>query len=418
MLIKKKMSVFKKWMISCFILFSFITTQAQETALKELPSLDFKTYLTQVGEQNLTFLAEKYQVDIAQAEVAASRVMPDPELSFEGEHENFSVELGYTLELGKRGARIRSARTEHELVQLELEAFFQELRAEATHAFLDAILQRDLLEVKWNSYYSMLELHHSDSIRYALGEITRNDARQSRVETATLLNEVYEQEAAYKSAFVLLNRYMGKRIGALGQPQGDLNALQRSYELADLIEIALEQRIDVLVASKGIELAQSKLTQAKVERRTDLGLMVGYNRDWHGVWPNRHSVKAGVSIPLKFSNLNKGVVRSSELLVQQNKKLRQSKELDTQVEVSQAYFQYEAAHKQVQQYTTGLLDEAREVLSGMVYRYQRGETNILEVLMAQRTYNEVQEQYLIATKAYASARVNLEYTCGIWDISF
>ena len=361
-------------------------------------------------------MAERYQVDIAQAEIAASRMMPDPELTFEGEHENFSVELAYTLELGKRGARIRSAKTQREWAELELEAYFQDLRAEATHAFLDAILQRDLLELKRNSYVSMLELHRSDSIRYALGEITLNDARQSRVEAATLLNEVYEQEAAYKSALVLLNRYMGKRIGTMGQPVGEFASLIRSYELHDLMEVALQQRIDVLLAHKGIEVAQNQLKLARAERRTDLGLMLGYSRDWHGVWPNRHAVKAGVTIPLKFSNINKGVIRSSQLAVEQNHLLRESKEMDTQVEVSQAFFQYEATQKQVDQYVSGLLDEAKEVLQGMVYRYKRGETSILEVLMAQRTYNEVQEQYLAATKAYASALVNLEYTCGIWDI--
>lgn len=54
----------------------------------------------------------------------------------------------------------------------------------------------------------------------------------------------------------------------------------------------------------------------------------------------------------------------------------------------------------------------------MVYKYKRGETNITEVLIAQRTYNEVQEQYLGAMKGYASALVNLQKTCGIWDIEF
>lgn len=394
------------------------TAFSQHIENLELSPLHYSTYLKEVGDKNLHLLAEKYNIDIAKAEIAASRVMPDPELSFEGEHDNFTLELGYTLELGKRKARIRNAKTESELVALELEAYFQELRAEATHAFLDAILQRDLLEVKKNSYNTMLNLHRSDSIRYRLGEITLNDARQSKVEAATLLNEVFEQEAAYKSALILLNKYRGKKASEMESPIGDMSQLERSYELSQLMLIALDQRIDVLVASKGIQAAQSRLRLAKAERRTDLGLMVGYSRDWHGMWPNRNSVKAGVSIPLKFSNTNKGVVRSSKLIVQQNQMIRESKEMDAQVEVSQAFFEYEAAQKQVGQYINGLLAEAEEVLKGMIYRYKRGETSILDVLIAQRTYNEVQEQYFMVMKAYASALVNLEYTCGIWDIQF
>lgn len=401
-------------LIICYT--SYIQAQVKDSVAET--TLDFTTYLNAVGEKNLQLLAEKYNVDISKAEIAVARVMPDPELSFEGEHDNFTVELGYTLELGKRSARIRNAKTESELVALELEAYFQDLRAEATHAFLDALLQRDLLEVKRNSYRSMLELYKSDSIRYQLGEITLNDSRQTKVEASTLLNEVYEQEAAYKSSFVLLNQYMGKSIDIIGCPIGNIDQLKRNYELNDLLAIALEQRIDVLVAHKGIEVAQNRLKLAKAERRTDLGLMVGYSRDWHGMWPNRNSVKAGVSIPLKFSNTNKGAVRASKLFIQQNQIRRENREMATQVEVSQAYFVYEAAKKQVEQYLSGLLDEAKEVLEGTVYKYKRGETSILEVLIAQRTYNDVQEQYLESIKSYGSALVNLEYTCGIWDIHF
>lgn len=401
-------------LIICYT--SYIQAQVKDSVAET--TLDFTTYLNAVGEKNLQLLAEKYNVDISKAEIAVARVMPDPELSFEGEHDNFTVELGYTLELGKRSARIRNAKTESELVALELEAYFQDLRAEATHAFLDALLQRDLLEVKRNSYRSMLELYKSDSIRYQLGEITLNDSRQTKVEASTLLNEVYEQEAAYKSSFVLLNQYMGKSIDIIGCPIGNIDQLKRNYELNDLLAIALEQRIDVLVAHKGIEVAQNRLKLAKAERRTDLGLMVGYSRDWHGMWPNRNSIKAGVSIPLKFSNTNKGAVRASKLFFQQNQIRRENREMATQVEVSQAYFVYEAAKKQVEQYLSGLLDEAKEVLEGTVYKYKRGETSILEVLIAQRTYNDVQEQYLESIKSYGSALVNLEYTCGIWDIHF
>ncbi len=378
--------------------------------------LSFNKYLQEVTENNLQFLAEKYNVDIAKAEIAASKVMPDPNLTFEASKDSYNAELTYDLELGKRRMRVKNAKLEKDLAVLELEAFFQELRAEATHAFLDAIFQRDLLKVKRNSYDNMVQLHKSDSIRYQLGEINENDARQSKVEAVSLLNEVYEQEAAFKSAYVLLNKYMGKRIGSIGFPDGNMDNLQMNLGLDELMNIALKQRIDVIVANKGIDVAQSKLKLAKVERRADLGLMVGYERDWHGMWPNKNTIKGGVTIPLKFSNMNRGVVNSSKLAIQQSHVMRESKEMDAQIEVSQAFFEYEAAQNQVRQYDNGLLAESRKVLDGTIYKYRRGESAILDVLIAQRTYNEVHEQYLQVLKNYASALVNLELTCGMWDI--
>lgn len=72
--------------------------------------------------------------------------------------------------------------------------------------------------------------------------------------------------------------------------------------------------------------------------------------------------------------------------------------------------------KQVKQYNDGLLSDSQKLLDAMVYKYKRGETSILEVLVAQRTYNEIQEQYLEVIKGYGSALIELQKTCGIWDI--
>lgn len=392
---------------------------AQEEKSKIQGELTFEKYLKEVGERNLSFLGERYELDIAQAGIVAARVFPDPELEFEGGEEYYSLELSYNLELGnKRGNRIRLAKREAEGVQLELEAFFQDLRSEAADAYLDAILQRELLSVKRNSYEKMIQLSMSDSLRFALGEITENDARQSKLEAATLLNEVYQQEAAYKSALALLNRYMGRGMSELYTPKGSWSKLERAYQLADLIELAKEHRVELKIAQHGTAVSSQLLKSIRAERRLDLGLMVGYERDWHGLFPNKHTLKGGVTVPLKLSNTNRGSVRAGRFALEQKRIEEQNRELELEVEVSKAYYLYESAQRQVSQYRKGLLEESAKVLQGMVYRYKRGETSILEVLIAQRTNNEVQEQYLSTLKEYGSALIHLERTCGIWDISF
>ena len=68
--------------------------------------------------------------------------------------------------------------------------------------------------------------------------------------------------------------------------------------------------------------------------------------------------------------------------------------------------------------TRRMLEDSQKVLDGMVYKYKRGETSILDVLVAQRTYNEVQQEYLETMKGYAASLVALESACGIWDICF
>lgn len=58
----------------------------------------------------------------------------------------------------------------------------------------------------------------------------------------------------------------------------------------------------------------------------------------------------------------------------------------------------------------------QKVLTGKVYSYKRGETSLLEVLNAQRTYNDVQQNYYQALFNYAGALITLECSAGIWDL--
>lgn len=381
--------------------------------------ISFTEYLNRVGKSNLGYLAERLNVSIADAETVAQKVLPDPELEFEAGSDNFSLGLSYSLELGnKRGNRIRLARSRAELEKLLLEQGFQDLRADAADLFFEAILQRELLGVQNRSYQYMLQLSRSDSLRYTAGEITENDARQSKLEAMTLLNTVYTQEAAYQSALVMLNRYMGATADTLNIPLGDWEELSRDFALAELISAGLDNRIDLLAAQKSTEVSTREYKLTRAERRPDIGLSASYERDWHGFLPPARSAIGGVSVPLKFSNTNKGAIKAAKLRITQSEVRERDMELQIQAEIHQAWYNYEAEKKKVFQYKAGVLEDSRKVLDGMVYKYKRGETNILDVLVAQRTYNEVQQGYLETMKGYVASLVELERACGIWDICF
>lgn len=248
--------------------------------------ISFEEYLNRVGKNNLNYLAEKLNVSIADAEIIAQKIFPDPELGFEAGNETFSLGLSYSLELGnKRGARIQLARSQAELEKLTLEQGFQNLRAEAANLFLEAILQRELLKVQQSSYEYMLKLSQSDSLRYVAGEITENDARQSKLEAVTLLNTVYGQEAAYQSALVMLNRHMGVAADTLHIPFGNWDELSREFDLPELVKAGLNNRIDLLAVQKSTEVTTREYRLTKAERRPNIGLSVSYERDWNGFLP-------------------------------------------------------------------------------------------------------------------------------------
>lgn len=393
--------------------------QAQQIH-KHVPEseMTFDTYLNRVGKQNLGYLADRLNVSIAEAEILAAEVLPDPSLDFEGSKDSYLLGISYSLELGKRNARIGLAKTRAKLEELVFEQSFQDLRAGAAELFLNAILQRELLEAKRNSYLYMLKLNQSDSLRYLAGEIAENDLRQSRLEAVNLLNGVYDREAAYRSSLVELNKYMGATVDTLNIPQGNWDNLERDFTLSALLETGRTNRIEISTALKNVEVGSKAYKLIRAERRPDIGLSLSYERDWNGAFLQTRYAKLGVSIPLPFSATNKGTLKSAKYKIEQASVMAKETALKVQAEITQAWFVFEAEKKKLAQYKSGVLEEARKVLDGMVYKYKRGESNMPDVLIAQRSYNEVQQDFLETMKGYISSLVALEKACGIWDIHF
>lgn len=421
-------------LITVLILASCSCLEAQiDTSSVQVP-LSFTAFWEAVGSKNLEYAAERFNVRITEAGIESARVFPDPELSLgasdNGQHRmrmgyTFSTGVSWVLETGgKRKARIQLAQSQTALSKAMLEAWFHNLRADATLAWLTAMKQQKLMEVQSNSYNNMNNIAVADSIRFKLGSIAEIDARQSQLEARSMLNEVYRSEADWTMALVQVAILMGRQPGdTLLVASGDFNRFDRSFELLQLITAAQNNRADLLAALRNKQVAQDVLQLSRANRSTDLGLNAGVSNtsvvsNVVAPTPSFTTLSAGIAIPLKFSNKYKGEMKAAQLSVQQSEIVYKQTELQIQGEVMQAWHQYQAARKRVRQFNTGLLADAKQVLEGKMYSYRRGEISLLEVLIAQRTYNDTQLNYYETLYEQAAALIELEKAAGIWDIQF
>ena len=398
---------------------------------QQIVPLSYRQYMEKVVEGNLEYAAERLNVNVSEAEVTAAKVFNDPNLSvsyFNNENnslqmgEGVEVELSKTFTFGKRSAGIALARSENELTKALLADYFRNLRSEATVSYLEALKQYELYKVKENAYENIRQLAESDSVRHFLGKIMEIDATQSRLEAGILHNELLQADAELQNAFSNLNLLTGTFAhDTLFQPQADLRISSRDFIMADLLSNAVENRADLVAALKNKEVASRALKVARRERNTDVDLSVAVSRNARvyneeAPAPPFTGVTAGIAVPLKFSNFNKGAVRAARFREQQAETQYQQALLQVQTEVMQAYRSYQSLTEQVSHYENGMLHAAREVIDGKIYSYNRGEVSLLEVLDAQRTYDDVQAQYIETLFNYSAALVELEKSAGVWDV--
>ena len=420
--------------LSLILLFSImhVTYSQEEISYKNNP-LTLSEFLSGVIQGNLEYIAGQFNVSIAEAELKAAKVFPDPEVSIGySNNEDRTLRMGQSVEAGisypinfgnKRGAGIALAASNHELSQLLLNAYFHNLRADAALSYFAALRDYRIYELQRNIYEQLSRLAYADSIRLKNGETTGLDALQSSLEARSQLTNVFQSRANMQNASVNLIRLQGRsNFDTLDNPSDGFPYKEYDFKLNELLQKAVENRAELLAAIKNKEVSEKILNLLKANRAFEISLETGYSynsivKNEIAPAPAYNGLSAGITIPLKFSSLNKGSMEAADLAIRQSQIIVNDTELQITSDVLQAYNYYFAQYKKLEHYNQGLVEDAGKILQGRIYSYQNGESGLLDVLNAQRTYIELQLNHLEAMFDYTSALIALERATGIWDIT-
>ena len=409
-------------------LVTFVTLLPLHLGAQEL---DYSTFINRVMQNNLNYAVAKLDHSVAQADLSAAKKFNDPSLSAEyGNNSDWDIAMGQslsfgiekTISFGKRAARISTARRNLEASEAGLQQFAFTLRAEATLAYIDALLARTRVAIGRQNMQNMEALYLSDSLRFASGDMSEIDVMQTRLEANIAKQDYRTLLADYRNALVELDQLMGNPTLATQSIAGELDSPLKNYNLNDLLNAADSLRLDIVQQRLLTLASESELTQVRRERIPDIDLSLGVNYNTQVLneeapAPEFYGYTVGISIPLPVSNLYKGDIRAGQYKAQQAHLETDILRQQAQAEIIKAYNNYRSALDRLADYNTVIASNAQQVLEGKTYAYMRGETSLLEVINAQHTYNELQQAYAECLHECMTAWVELERAAGIWDIT-
>lgn len=390
-------------------------------------TLTYDQYMQAVVEKNVSYLAEKYNVDIAVANVQAAKVFNDPEFSIEyGNNQDWYMQMGQSLDLGVsydldlggvRRARIRTARSEQEIAEASVAAYLSNLRLEAAQAWAEAWKLKQSCQMLEAAVKDMQQIAKSDSIRLSVGDIGSTDATQSKLEAQTLEGELIALQAEYRNALMALSFMCG------GESVTEMNEEQLPKHLfpfkeEEICRLAEANRADLKAAELSQTLSENNLRLVKASRRMEMNLSLGYSyntevRNEIAPAPKFNGLSVGVAIPLKFSNFNRGERRAAASQVLQSQKYYESALMQVHMEAAQAYNAYQAANIVLQKYDDNMLQDARNIAESHKVGYQQGESSLIELLAAQQTYRDVMQAYIDACCNQFVCQKQLEFAVGV-----
>ena len=401
-------------MKAILLILAFIATTA--TAQE----ISYGEYMQKVMEGNVALTARKLDIDIAEARAKASKVFNDPTIGVtysnnedwsKGLGQGIEVELSRTFTFGVRKSRMNMADSERRLAVALFEEYMRNFRADATLAYLEHIKANMLLALSKEVLADLEEIAGNDSLRFALGDIAESAWLESRMAMGIARNAMLEAEAALGNTAIKMGYYMGNLNGAEHlRGNGTLEISEQAAPIENYISNALEHRADIVVALSRADVAQALQKFNKAQRRPELGALLGAT--YNIADPNFATIKAGVAVPLKFSNLNKGARIADEILTRQANIDVEEARMVVKADVMQAYNNFCYAVKQTETFSEKMLGDMHTVVEGKKKAYEIGEIPFIDYLIVERDESEMRRQYIDALFGKAAAWVELQRATG------
>ena len=184
----------------------------------------------------------------------------------------------------------------------------------------------------------------------------------------------------------------------------DRPVLQTFEELRNM---ALNERPDVRAARYMLQAAESALRLARAQRTRDVIVSYEYQRVG-----SDHAAGVVAQIPLFAYNNQRAGIAQAEADVRAAEALVKQAELQAMTDVGKAYQSHLTARRKLDLYNSHNLAQVEKLRQIATYSYREGASSLIELLDAQRSYNQALTSYNQARADYQSSLWQLEQTTG------
>jgi cobalt-zinc-cadmium efflux system outer membrane protein len=377
-------------------------------------------------DHNLSLLAERFNVSVADAAVLTAGLRPNPVVTASLMRPDQSLvragispfeqvfRTDYIFERGaKRQRRLDQAGLARSVVELQLLNTTRTLRLDVETAFTNLLLAKrnvSLAQANLKAFNNVVQINAE---RVRTGDLSAVELSRSRLAALQFQNDVRQQETQLRVAKNRLGTLLGR--GADGgdtlEVAGDLRKDVQPVDYELVRRQALEARPDVraLRADQARTVADTRLQLAN--GKIDYTISGEYHRQ-EGTDVHGNSYGVFFSAPLPIFNRNQGEIARAQVQQQQVRTKVQALEQDIVNEVANAYAEYAASRDIVDTIETQMLAGADDVRTTTEYSYRRGEASFIELLDAVRAYNDTMHSYNEARAAYARSLYTLDSIAG------
>lgn len=386
-----------------------------------------------IGEalnHNLEMLAKRFDLSIADARKVTAGMHPNPTLSLGADHLDFvgtgfddintagpseySGRLDFTFESGgKRARRLEVAELARQVTEFQLRDAARQLILDVDNAYVEVLLARGNLAVAQQNRSAFSRITRISRERVRAGDLARVELMRTQLAELQYDNSVILSEAHLRTAKQKLMLLMGrtKDVAEDLELEGSLPRPPVNLARVDLEKIALTQRPDYLALLRDQDRSEAGIRLEEANGKPNYVGGFEYRRQ-QGFAGKGNMLGFFFSMPIPIFDTNEGEILRARH--EYDQVVARAKALEAQIrqELASAAQQLQASERTVRQIESHMLTQARQVLDTMEYSYRGGHATLVELLDAQRSYNDIMVSYNEALAEYARSRFLLYSITG------
>ena len=410
-----------------FLFLLFLLLAGKMCAQQVAGTLTLKEAEQRFLERNLSLIAERYNIDMAQAQVLQAKLFENPVISLEqnvynrlnGKYFDFGkegeavVEIEQVIHLaGQRNKQVRLEKINKEIAEYQFEEVMRTLRQELNQKFVEVYFLSKSIAIYEKEVNSLQVLLGGMKIQQEKGNISLMEISRLESMLFSLRKEKNERENDLLTTRGELNLLLNLPEDTQVQLSLDEEVLQQldlsQLSFADLKAI-INERPDQKIARSTVNASRANLKLQKSMAFPEFSVKGNYDRV--GNFINDYFA-IGVSLSVPIFNRNQGNIKAARFSIQQAGVQQEYAANRADMELFTAYTSLEKATQLYQSTNMDLERNFEKLITGVNENFTRKNISLLEFIDYYDSYKETCIQLYEIKKNVFLAMENLNTVVG------
>lgn len=396
--------------------------------IEEITKISIQEAINIAVENSMELQSQKLNVQIAKNNIKAANRLQNPSIDTNwmigsaGKGNPHGIGVTQMIEVFKRKHRKKSAQASFEVSDETARYKNFDLKMDVREAYINLVSAKTIVDSLEIEEKSLLEINRLVKERYKAGKASETDVIQSDISINHIKTQLNTARTNIMAARFQFNSVMDT------DPIYD--SIVESFEedvhfdklltpspktqlpgFSDILALAEQNRYDLKIAQKEIEVAKNNLKIETSKRVPDIEIGGGYlfqpigmsgeaGRYLNGAYVNANIV----NLPILYNFAPE--IKNAKLEIEKAELKYAAAQNNAFANLSSAYEKLVNAQTNLNYYTDSLIEDSKRMMKTSKKNYEEGKTDLTPLILIEQSYRSIIIGYTTALTQYYSAYIN------------